>query len=185
MRIMIFANLLVGDVGAFDMPLRFWLIGRRTSWRRLPSRWKMPGRTLHGRRASREGRAQAELAASYHVEPVTQGRALVQVEGDAHAITSNLLSVRFSISPEGGARDNSFDVHFIDEKGRALCERQMVEVVNGCVVPEVVRFCLATRSDSGSVFDLVVHEQDRDQAVLAARVPYKADISFNTEDFGF
>lgn len=140
----------------------------------------------HARREAEErARAQAELAASYHVEPVTQGRALVQVEGDAHAITSNLLSVRFSISPEGGARDNSFDVHFIDEKGRALCERQMVEVVNGCVVPEVVRFCLATRSDSGSVFDLVVHEQDRDQAVLAARVPYKADISFNTEDFGF
>lgn len=137
------------------------------------------------RAAAERAQAQAALVASYHVSPVTQGRAAIRVADGKRAITNNMFNVGFDVDLKGGRRDNAFDVHFIDERGRALCERQIVEVVDGKVVPERLRFCLTTREDSGSAFDLIVHQQDKEESELAARVPYKADISFNTEDFGF
>lgn len=137
------------------------------------------------REAADRARAQAELVASYHVVPTTQGRAAVLVEDGHRVITNNLFSLRFLVDPASGSRDNAFEVHFIDGKGRALCERQIVEVVDGRVVPERLRFCLTTREDSGSAYDLIVHEQGKEPTELAARVTYRADISFNTEDFGF
>lgn len=137
------------------------------------------------REAEERARAQAELVASYHVEPVTQGRAAVRVSGSGRSITNNMFNVRFEVDPDSGRRDNAFEVHFIDEKYRALCERQIVEVIDGRVVPERLRFCLTTRDDSGNAYDLIIHEQDKPEADLAARITYKADISFNTEDFDF
>ena len=137
------------------------------------------------REAEERARAQAELVASYHVEPVTQGRAAIRVADSSRTVTNNMFNVRFEIDPDSGRRDNAFDVHFIDEKGRALCERQIIEVIDGRVVPERIRFCLTTRDDSGKAFDLIVHEQEKPEATLAARIAYKADISFNTEDFAF
>lgn len=137
------------------------------------------------REAEERARAQAELVASYHVEPVTQGRASVQVADRCRSITNNMFNVRFEVDSNSGRRDNAFDVHFIDQKGRALCERQIVEVIDGHVVPERLRFCLTTREDSGAAFDLIIHEQEKPAADLAARITYKADISFSTEDFQF
>lgn len=148
-----------------------------------------PSREMPRARAKREAeervRAQAELVASYHVEPVTQGRAAVRVAGKGRSITNNMFNVRFEVDPDSGRRDNAFEVHFIDEKGRALCERQIVEVIDGRVVPERLRFCLTTKDDSGNAYDLIIHEQDKPEADLAARISFKADISFNTEDFDF
>ena len=100
-------------------------------------------------------------------------------------ITTNMFSIRFGLDPKAGWRDNSFEAHFIDQKGRVLCERQTVEVVDGHVVPERVRFSLTTYGDGGNSYDLIVHENGKDPAELVARTPYKADIAFNTEDFGF
>lgn len=129
--------------------------------------------------------AQLELVSSYHLGAPTQGRASIRTVDGPGVITTNMFSIRFGLDPDAGRRDNSFDVHFIDEKGRALCERQTVEVVDGQVVPERVRFCLTTYADGGSSYDLIVHEDGKDPAELVARTPYKADIAFNTEDFGF
>ena len=137
------------------------------------------------REAEERARVQAELVASYHVEPVTQGRASVKVADRSRSITNNMFNVRFEVDSSSGRRDNAFDVHFIDQKGRALCERQIVEVIDGHVVPERLRFCLTTREDSGAAFDLIIHEQEKPAADLAARITYKADISFSTEDFQF
>ena len=165
------------EAGNGDQKVAFTLPEQRAS-REMP-------RARAKREAEERVRAQAELVASYHVEPVTQGRAAVRVAGKGRSITNNMFNVRFEVDPDSGRRDNAFEVHFIDEKGRALCERQIVEVIDGRVVPERLRFCLTTRDDSGNAYDLIIHEQDKPEADLAARISFKADISFNTEDFDF
>ena len=66
-----------------------------------------------------------------------------------------------------------------------LCDRQTVEVIGGRIVPDRVRFSLATRDDSGTTYDMIIHEDGRGPAELAARIPYKAEVSFATDDFGF
>ena len=165
------------EAGNGDQKVAFTLPKQRAS-REMP-------RARAKREAEERVRAQAELVASYHVEPVTQGRAAVRVAGKGRSITNNMFNVRFEVDPDSGRRDNAFEVHFIDEKGRALCERQIVEVIDGRVVPERLRFCLTTRDDSGNAYDLIIHEQDKPEADLAARISFKADISFNTEDFDF
>ncbi len=137
------------------------------------------------REAEERARAQAELVASYRVEPVSQGRAAIEIADSNRKIANNMFNIRFVVDLESGQSDNAFDVHFVDKQGRALCERQNIEVIDGRVVPERVRFCLTTREDSGDTYDLIIHEQGRPEAELVARIHYKADISFNTEYFGF
>lgn len=136
------------------------------------------------REAEERAKAQAELVASYAVVPVTGGRASIKPRG-RHSVTSNLLNVEFELDESAGSRDNTFEVHFIDEKGRVLCDRQTVEVMGGRTVPDRVRFSLSTREDSGSTYDMIIHEEGREPAELAARIPYTADVSFANDDFGF
>lgn len=162
--------------GAGDEQAVFTLPERRASLELPAARAK--------REAEERARAQRELVASYRVAPVTHGRALIKVKGNG-VISNNMFTLEFGVDDSGGSRDNAFEVHFIDECGRALCERKGVEIVDGCVVPERLRFCLSTREDSGSEYDLIVHEVDRDESELAARVPFTSKVSFEADDFGF
>lgn len=136
------------------------------------------------REAEERAKAQAELVASYAVVPVTGGRASISPQG-RRIISSNLLNVEFAVDESSGSRDNSFEVHFIDGKGRVLCDRQTVEVMGGRTVPDKVRFSLSTRDDSGDTYDMIIHEDGREPAELAARIPYAANVSFASDDFGF
>lgn len=137
------------------------------------------------REAEERAKAQAELVASYAVVPVARGKAAIRPSDARHVVSNNLFSVEFVVDEQTGSADNSFEVHFIDGKGRVLCDRQTVQVIDGHVVPDRVRFCLSTREDSGEVYDLIIHEDGRDKAELAARIPYKANVSFTSMDFGF
>ena len=155
---------------------QFTLPARRAS-RELP-------RARARRQAQERARAQAELVASYRVTGATQGRASLDVADARRAITSNMATVRFAPGAAGGSRDNAFDVHFIDAQGRSLCERQTVEVIAGRVVPERARFNLATMQDGGDTYDLIIHEQGKPESELVARIPFKAELAFFSEDLG-
>lgn len=137
------------------------------------------------REAEERARAQAALVASYHVVGATGGRASICVAEGGRVISSNIVTLRFELDPASGSRDNAFEVHFIDAKGRALCDRQTVEVIDGRVVPDRVRLSLASREDSGDAFDLIVHEQERDESELVDRVPFRVQIAFSADDFDF
>lgn len=137
------------------------------------------------REAQERAEAQAKLVASYEVVPVSSGKASIKPSTSHRTINNNLFTLSFEIDEMTGTKNNSFEVHFIDEQGRVLCDRQSVEVIDGHVVPEKVMFSLSTKDDSGSTYDLIVHEDDREQAQLAARIPFAADISFAADDFGF
>lgn len=147
-------------------------------------------RELPRARAEREAReraqAQADLVASYKVCPVTSGRASIALKNVGRTISSNLFSLTFERdSSVFGNKDNTFEVHFIDEKGRAICDRQAIEVLDGQVVPDQLRFSLSTKEDSGSTYELIVHEEGRDPSELVARVPFSAQVAFATEYFDF
>lgn len=137
------------------------------------------------REAQERAKAQAELIASYHIEPVTKGRASLMVADSKRVIGSNLFSVRFTQKPASGSKDNSFEVHFIDEQGRALSDRHAIEIRDGRIMPERVQFSFLTRPDSGSKFDLIIREEGREESVLADRVTYESRIAFTSQDFGF
>lgn len=135
------------------------------------------------REAEERAKAQAELVASFKVVPVTQGRASIRPDAASRTVASNLFQVGFEPDIDSGARDNAFEVFFIDEKGRALCDRQTVQVLDGQVVPDRVRFDLTSRDDSGSTFELIVHEDGRAPEELAARIPFTARIAFANDLF--
>lgn len=135
------------------------------------------------REAEERARAQRELVESFVVVPVSRGKASIVPESKRQVIANNLFSISFFADTSEGARDAEFTVSFIDEKGRVLCDRQSVSVVNGKVVPERVRFNLSTKEGSGRSYDLVIHEEGRAANELVARIPYKADISFTTDYF--
>ncbi len=135
------------------------------------------------REAEERARAQAELVASFKVAPVTQGRASIRPDAASRTVASNLFQVGFEPDVESGARDNVFEVFFIDEKGRALCDRQTVQVLDGQAVPDRVRFDLTTKEDSGATYELIVHEAGRAPEELAARVPFKVRIAFANDLF--
>ncbi len=137
------------------------------------------------RDAEERAKAQEELVASYMVVPVSRGRVSIAPTGGRHSIDSNLFCARFGVDDSLGSGDNAFEVHFIDGKGRVLCDRQSVEVIGGRIVPDKVRFSLATHDDSGDTYDMIIHEDGREPAELAARIPYKAEVSFASDDFGF
>lgn len=137
------------------------------------------------REAQERAQAQAKLVASYKVVGAAPGKARITVRDENRKVSSNLATVTFEVEGAVAGKDNSFEAHFIDEKGRTLCERQTIEVVNGQVVPEQVRFSLSTKADSGDTYDLVIHEEGREPNELAARIPFNALVSFSSEDFDF
>lgn len=135
------------------------------------------------REAEERARAQAELVASFKVVPVTQGRSSIRPDAASRTVASNLFQVGFELNAETGMRDNSFEAFFIDEKGRVLCDRQNIQVLDGQVVPDRVRFDLTSRDDSGSTYELIVHEDGRSLEELAARIPFKVQIAFANDLF--
>lgn len=135
------------------------------------------------REAEERARAQAELVASFKIAPVTQGKASIRPDAAGRTVASNLFQVGFEPDADLGTRDNAFEVFFIDEKGRALCDRQTVQVLDGQVVPDRVRFDLTSRADSGETYELIIHEVGRAPEELAARIPFKVRIAFANDLF--
>lgn len=161
-----------------DVPEVSFALPEQRAARELP-------RARAQREAEERARAQAALVASYHVVGATGGRASIRIAGGNRVISSNIVTLRFELDPSSGSRDNAFEVHFIDAKGRALCERQSVEVIDERVVPDRVRLSLASGEDSGDAFDLIVHEAERDESELVDRVSFDARIAFSSDDFDF
>ena len=128
---------------------------------------------------------QAAMVAAYHVVPVTQGRASIELADDLRVVSNNIFNLRFVVSKESGRRDNAFEAFFIDGKGKALCEKMSVEVRDGHVVPETLRFRLITSDNGGGIYELIIHEQGKGQTELVSRTAFRAEVAFGSEDFGF
>jgi len=76
------------------------------------------------------------------------------------------------------ARDRSYELFFLDEKGRVLNERQLIEVHDGKLSTERVQFSLNTRDDSGGQYELIIRESGQDDYEIVARFPFRVKLVF-------
>lgn len=93
-------------------------------------------------------------------------------------ITNSIFSLRFVLSDPGITRDHSYELFFIDATGHVMNDRQLIEIKNGKLSTERVQFCLNTRDDSGSQYELMIRESGQDDYEVVARIPYKAKLAF-------
>ncbi len=103
-----------------------------------------------------------------------------------YKITNSIFSLNFVMNDAGIKKDATYELFFIDEKGRVLNERQILEIKNGKLSTERVQFCLNTREDSGTTYELMVRESGQEDYEVDARIPFKANLAFaGTFGFGF
>ena len=101
-----------------------------------------------------------------------------------YTITNNIFSMRFVIDETGVPRDGTFELFFIDALGRVLNDRQMLEIRNGKLSTDRIQFSLNTRDDSGSEYELMIHESGQEDYEVVARYPFRAKLAF-TGTFNF
>ncbi len=100
-------------------------------------------------------------------------------------ITNRIFSMEFALNPQTAPRDKTYELFFIDEKGRLLGERRMIEIKDGELSQQRIQFCLNTREDSGTQFELMIRESGQGDYEVAARIPYTArlDVGISLDDF--
>lgn len=100
-------------------------------------------------------------------------------------ITNRIFSMDFILNPQSFAADKTYALFFIDEKGRLLGDRRMIEIKDGMISQHRVQFCLNTREDSGTKFELMIHESGQSDYEVSARIPFSAklDIGISLDDF--
>jgi hypothetical protein len=102
-----------------------------------------------------------------------------------YTITNSIFSMNFVLNDNASIKNNSYELFFIDAKGHVLNERQLLEINNGKLSTDRIRFSLNTRDDSGDSFELMVRESGQsDDYEVAARFPFKAKMAF-TGTFSF
>ena len=75
---------------------------------------------------------------------------------------------------------------FIDAVGHVLNDRQIIEINNGKLSAERLQFSLNTRDDSGNEFELMIRESGQSDYEVAARIPFRAKLTFaGTFSFDF
>lgn len=98
-------------------------------------------------------------------------------------ITNNLFSLEFAPDSEFvGAAE--FELFFVDEKERVLCDKQQVTVTSGEVFPKKICFCLNTGGAVGSTYTLMVRNMAAPESEVAKKIPFEAALTF-TSDFDF
>lgn len=113
----------------------------------------------------------------YHVVN-PDGVVAIRPAKSGDTITNSIFSLRFVLSDPGITRDHSYELFFIDATGHVMNDRQLIEIKNGKLSTERVQFCLNTRDDSGSQYELMIRESGQDDYEVVARIPYKAKLAF-------
>ena len=94
-------------------------------------------------------------------------------------ITNSIFGMTFGFRPGESGRSGTYELFFIDEVGRVLNERQLLEVKDGKLSDDKVWFSLNTRDDSGETYELMIRETGQPDYEVLAKVPYKAKLSFS------
>lgn len=100
-------------------------------------------------------------------------------------ITNRIFSMDFIQNPQSSVSDKTYALFFIDEKGRLLGERRIIEIRDGMISQQRVQFCLNTREDSGTRFELMIHDSEKGDYEVETRIPFSAklDIGISLDDF--
>ncbi|MDO4296517.1 MAG: SMC family ATPase [bacterium] len=98
-------------------------------------------------------------------------------------ITNNLFSLEFAMDSES-MKEAEWELFFVDEKERVLCDKQQVTVTSGEVFPKKLCFCLNTGEAFGSSYTLMIRNMAAPESEVANKIPFEAALTF-TSDFDF
>jgi hypothetical protein len=101
-----------------------------------------------------------------------------QLAKPGYVITNNIFSLQFVPTDAGSLKEKSYELFFIDQKGRVLNDRQLLEVKAGKLSAQKVQFCLNSRDDSGDQYELMIQESGQEDYAVVARFPFKAKLAF-------
>lgn len=113
---------------------------------------------------------------------VLNARDVLQPVSAGRRITNAIFTLGFTaVQPHGGGE---YELFFVDENEKVLCDRQQVTLADGEVIPEKVRFCLNTGSAAGTHYALCVRDVSAPENEIVQRIGYESAIVF-AADFGF
>lgn len=141
-------------------------------------------KTIEGRQAVNTGRKLHVHKSPKDLYRVTTGSAPLAFKPAKpdYVITNNIFSLNFVMNGTATTKDVSYELFFIDVNGRVLNDRQLIEIKDGKISAQRIRFCLNTRDDSGNQYELMVRESGQDDFEVAARIPFKAKLAFTGTD---
>ena len=116
----------------------------------------------------------------YHIEPVPHTAIIAPVNSD-YIITANIFDLEMEVVDDLLAKDTEYEIFFIDALGRVLNDRLNVEVRNGRLSTNRLRFCLNVRVGSGDKYELIVRRADQPEYAILGRTEFKSMLAdFNT-----
>lgn len=133
----------------------------------LASRKAAPSTQKQVTYKSPKERYQVQEGKTCNIELVKPGR----------KITNGIFSLEFKVK-DTSARDVVYELFFIDEKGRVLNERQILEINDGELSNNKIQFNLNTRDDSGKEYELLIKESNQDNYDIVERIPFEAKLAF-------
>lgn len=98
-------------------------------------------------------------------------------------ITNSIFTLAFA-ADEGNRGSGEYELFFVDEKEKVLCDRQQLSLLAGEVVPTRLQFCLNTGNAVGTSYSLCVRRVGDPENEIVQKIPYEAAITFAT-DFDF
>lgn len=118
----------------------------------------------------------------YQIEAVAH-TALIKPVNPDYIITTNIFDLGIEVVDDLLARDAAYELFFIDEKGHVLNDRLNVEVINGKLSANKLRFCLNVRSGSGERYELIVRKSDQPEYAILGRTAFRSMLSsFSTPE---
>ena len=109
----------------------------------------------------------------FHIESVPHTALIAPVNPD-YIITTNIFDLEIEIVDDLLAKDAEYEVFFIDALGRILNDRLNVEVINGKLSTNKLRFCLNVRVGSGDKYELIVRRADQPEYAILGRTEFKS-----------
>lgn len=97
-------------------------------------------------------------------------------------ITNNIFSLEFSANALTG--HSEFELFFVDEKEKVICDKQQISVSDGEVFPQKIRFCLNTGNAAGKTYTMMIRNVDAPENEVAKKIAFEAALTF-TADFDF
>ena len=109
----------------------------------------------------------------YRIESIPHTALIAPVNPD-YIITTNIFDLEIEIVDDLLAKDAEYEVFFIDALGRILNDRLNVEVINGKLSTNKLRFCLNVRVGSGDKYELIVRRADQPEYAILGRTEFKS-----------
>lgn len=104
----------------------------------------------------------------------------VEPSSEKKRISNNIFTLKFTV--DRGCRDNcEFELFFVDEKEKVICDKQRLTVAEGELVQDKLRFCLNSGKAVGKVYQLLIRDTEAPEAEVAKKISFEAALSFASE----